>query len=63
LYDAQRLIAEANEAIAANERDADRDKIDIKDHAQKARQYLVEANKEIKAAYDAVEAAQAAKKK
>jgi hypothetical protein len=61
LYDAQRLVAEANENIAAAERDAERDKIDIKDHAQKARQHLVEANQELKAAYDALEAA--AKKK
>ncbi len=63
LAEAQRLVAEANNYIAAAQRDAERDKHDMKGHAEKARQLLVEANQELKAAYDALEAEEAAKKK
>ena len=59
---AQKYVVEANAAIQTAQKD---NKYDMKDHAEKARQLLVEANKELKLAAEAANAAGAggAKKK
>lgn len=56
LAEAQRLIVQANHYIAEAQKD---NHYDMKGHAEKARQLLVEVNQELKAA---AEAANAAKK-
>lgn len=60
LAEAQRLIVEANRYIETAQKD---NKYDMKGHAEKARQHLVEANQELKAAAEAANAANAAKTK
>jgi len=57
---AQKHVVEANAAIALAQKD---NRYDMKGHAEKARQLLVEANKEIKLAAEVANAADAAKKK
>lgn len=58
---AQRHVVQANQAILAAQRD---NKSDMKDHAEKARQLLVQVNNELKAAAETANAAdQAAAKK
>jgi uncharacterized protein YbaP (TraB family) len=59
LAEAQRLIVDANRYIVMAQQD---NKSDMKDHAEKARQHLIEANQELKAAAEAANAANAAKK-
>jgi len=56
LAEAQRLVVQANHYIAEAQKD---NHYDMKGHAEKARQLLVEVNQELKAA---AEAASAAKK-
>jgi len=57
---AQRHVVEANQAIATAQKD---NRYDMKGHAEKARQLLVEVNNELKAAAEAANAAGAARKK
>ena len=54
LAEAQRLVAEANRYIHEAQKD---NRYDMKGHAEKARQFLVEANEELKAAAEAANAA------
>jgi uncharacterized protein (DUF3084 family) len=54
LYEAQRHLVEANQAIIKAEHE-NRD--DMQSHAEKARQHLVQANQELKAAAAAANAA------
>lgn len=54
---AQRHVVEANNAIATAQKD---NRYDMKGHAEKARQLLVEVNNELKAAAEAANAAAAA---
>ena len=51
---AQQHIVEANRYIATAQKD---NRYDMKDHAEKARQLLMEADKELKAAAEAANAA------
>jgi hypothetical protein len=60
LAEAQHHVVEANRAIATAQKD---NKGDMQGHAEKARQLLVEANRELKAAAEAANAANAMKKK
>jgi len=57
---AQHHIVEANKAIAVAQKD---NRGDMQGHAEKARDLLVQANKELKAAAEAANAANAAAKK
>jgi len=57
---AQHHVVEANNAITTAQKD---NNYDMKGHAEKARQLLVEVNNELKAAAEAADAANAAKKK
>ncbi|HEV2401004.1 MAG TPA: hypothetical protein VGS27_28985 [Candidatus Sulfotelmatobacter sp.] len=57
---AQRHVVAANAAIATAQKD---NRYDMKGHAEKARQHLVQANNELKLAAEAANAAGAAKKK
>ena len=57
---AQRHVVEANAAIAVAQKD---NHYDMKGHAEKARQLLVEVNNELKAAAEAANAAGAARRK
>ena len=57
---AQKHVVEANQAIAIAQKD---NHYDMKGHAEKARQLLVEVNNELKAAAEAANAANAARKK
>jgi hypothetical protein len=57
LAEAQRHVVEANRSIAGAQKD---NRYDMKGHAERARQLLVEVNNELKAA---AETANAAKKK
>ncbi len=57
---AQRHVVEANNEIATAQKD---NRYDMKGHAEKARQLLVEVNNELKAAAEAANAAGAGKKK
>lgn len=57
---AQRHVVEANREIMTAQKD---NRYDMKGHAEKARQLLVEANNELKAAAEAANAAGAMKKK
>ena len=57
---AQHHVVEANTAIATAQK---ANNYDMQGHAEKARQLLVEVNKELKAAAEAANAANAAKKK
>jgi len=57
---AQRHVVEADAAIATAQKD---NHSDMKGHAEKARQLLVEVNNELKAAAEAANAAGAGKKK
>lgn len=50
LAEAQRHVVEANRAIATAQKD---NRYDMKGHAEKARQLLVEVNQELKAAAEA----------
>ena len=50
---AQQHIVEANRYIATAQKD---NRYDMKDHAQKARQFLMEADQELKAAAEAANA-------
>lgn len=59
LAEAQRHVVEANNAVATAQKD---NKYDMKGHAEKARQHLVEANQELKLAAEAANAAGAKKK-
>ena len=54
LAEAQRLVAEANRYIHEAQKD---NKYDMKGHAERARQLLVQANEELKAAAEAANAA------
>jgi len=54
LFAAQRHIAEANREIVTAQKD---NRYDMKGHAEKARQHLVEASEELKAAAEAANAA------
>lgn len=54
LAEAQHHVVEANKEIAAAQKD---NKYDMKGHAEKARQLLVEVNKELKLAAEAANAA------
>jgi hypothetical protein len=56
---AQNHVVEANKAIAVAQKD---NKYDMQGHAEKARQLLVEVNKELKLAAEAANAAGAKKK-
>ncbi len=60
LYQAQHLVAQANEYL---ERAQKANHGDMKGHAERARQLLAQANQEIKAAAEAANAANAARKK
>ena len=60
LAEAQNHVAQANKYIVAAQK-ANRD--DMRGHAEKARTLLVEANKELKLAAEAANAANAGKKK
>jgi flagellar motility protein MotE (MotC chaperone) len=53
LAEAQRLVIEANQKIAAAQKD---NRYDMKGHAEKARQLLAEVNQELKAAAEAANA-------
>jgi F0F1-type ATP synthase membrane subunit b/b' len=53
LAEAQRLVAEANHYVAEAQKD---NRYDMKGHAEKARQLLVQANLELKAAAEAANA-------
>lgn len=57
---AQRHVVEANAAIAVAQKD---NRYDMKGHAEKARQLLVEVNNELKAAAEAANAAGAGKRR
>lgn len=57
---AQKHVVEANQAIAIAQKD---NHYDMKGHAEKARQLLVEVNNELKAAAEAANATNAARKK
>ncbi len=57
---AQKHVVEANAAVALAQKD---NRYDMKGHAEKARQLLVEVNNELKAAAEAANAAGAAKKR
>jgi len=57
---AQRDVVEANAAIATAQKD---NHYDMKGHAERARQLLVQVNNELKAAAEAANAANAAKRK
>lgn len=57
---AQHHVVEANRVIALAQKD---NSYDMKGHAEKARELLVEVNNELKAAAEAANAANAAKKK
>ena len=57
LAEAQRLMVQANHAIATAQQD---NRYDMKGHAEKARDLLAQANQELKAAADAANAANAA---
>jgi len=57
---AQRHVVEANQAIAGAQK---HNHYDMKGHAEKARQLLVEANNELKAAAEAANTANAARRK
>ena len=57
---AQKHVVEANREITTAQKD---NRYDMKGHAEKARQLLVEVNNELKAAAEAANAAGAAKKK
>jgi hypothetical protein len=57
---AQKDVVEANAAIATAQKD---NRYDMKGHAEKARQLLVEVNNELKAAAEAANAANVAKRK
>ncbi len=54
LAEAQRLVAEANRYIHEAQKD---NRYDMKGHAEKARELLAEANRELKAAAEAANAA------
>ena len=54
LYEAQRNVVAANQAIIKAEQE---NKDDMQGHAEKARQHLVQANQELKAAAAAANAA------
>ena len=60
LAEAQRHVVEANRSIAGAQKD---NHYDMKGHAERARQLLVEVNHELKAAAEAANAANAAKRK
>ena len=60
LYNAQRLVVQADQHIAAAQQANERD---MQGHAQKARDLLVQVNQELKAAAEAATAANAAKQK
>src|SRR5215469_9273283 len=60
LAEAQKHVVEANRAVSVAQKD---NRYDMKGHAEKARQLLVEANNELKAAAEAANASSAAKKK
>jgi hypothetical protein len=57
---AQRLVVEANRYVLAAQKD---NRWDMKGHAEKARQLLVEVNRELKAAAEAADAADAMQRK
>lgn len=54
LAEAQRLVVEANRYVAEAQKD---NRYDMKGHAEKARQLLVQVNQELKAAAEAANAA------
>jgi hypothetical protein len=54
LAEAQRLVVEANRYVAEAQKD---NRYDMKGHAEKARQPLVQVNQELKAAAEAANAA------
>lgn len=54
LAEAQRLVVEANRYVAEAQKD---NRYDMKSHAEKARQLLVQVNQELKAAAEAANAA------
>ena len=60
LYDAQRLVVQADQRIVAAQKINDED---MQGHAQKARDLLVQVNLELKAAAEAANAAAAARQK
>ena len=60
LAEAQNHVVQANRAIAVAQKD---NRNDMRGHAEKARQLLVEANKELKLAAEAANAANARRKK
>ena len=60
LAEAQKHIVEANRYLNMAQKD---NRYDMKDHAEKARQLLQQANQEIKAAANTANAANAAKKR
>ncbi len=60
LYEAQRLVVQANHYVAEAQKD---NRYGLGGHAEKARQLLVQANKELKAAALAANSANAAKAK
>jgi len=60
LAQAQRLVAQANQYL---ERAQKANRGDMKGHAERARQFLAQANQEIKAAAEAANAANAGRKK
>jgi len=55
LAEAQRLVVEANHYIAEAQKD---NRYDMKGHAEKARQLLVQVDQELRAAADAANAAE-----
>jgi len=57
LAEAQRLVVQANHAIATAQKD---NRYDMKGHAEKARELLAQVNQELKAAAEAANAANAA---
>jgi len=57
---AQKYVVEANAAILTAQKD---NRYDMRGHAEKARQLLVEVNNELKAAAEAANAANVAKRK
>jgi len=60
LAEAQKHVVEANRAITGAQKD---NRYDMKGHAERARQLLVQVNNELKAAAEAANAANAAKKR
>ena len=60
IAEAQRLIAEANRYIVTAQKD---NRYDLKGNASKARQLLVQASEELKAAAETANAASAGKKR